>query len=371
MKKIAFALKRYLNLTETFIYAQLKSLSSFEAVVLADEVRNLEKFPHPKVFSISDLPPLGQLIEKITDPFGGFKYFKKVIKEEGVSLIHAHFGWEGIFMLPLKRRLGLPLVTSFYGIDVYKMTRNPIYAAQQRKLFKEGDLFIACSEQMRKDLVGMGCPEEKSRTYYLGVDLSKLKYKRRSVNAGEPLQVLMCGRFIEKKGFIYGLRAFHQVLGEHGSIKLKIIGSGPKEEEIKEYIKKHSLENSVSLLGNRTYNEYIDELYRSHVMMSPSITAGSGDQEGLPMVLIEAQATGMPVIATNYAGIPELIDDGVNGYLAREKSIDDLAGALNKMLDHPELVEKFGGAGRSRVEERFDLLKQVRKLESKYKELIG
>jgi len=370
MKKIAFALKRYLNLTETFIYSQLKNISAYETLVLAEEVRNKEKFPHPEVFSISDLPPLNRFLEKLADPFGYFGYYKKVMRDQDVSLIHAHFGWEGIFLLPLARRLKVPLVTSFYGLDVYKMTKNPVYALQQRKLFREGALFITCSKQMREDLIRMGAPADKTRTYYLGVDLGKLHFWERAVKAGEPLKVLMCGRFIEKKGFIYGLKAFEEAKKRRPNMRLALIGSGPAEDELRAYIREHSLENSVSLMGNKNYNEYIEELYSSHVLMSPSITAESGDQEGLPMVLIEALASGMPVIATRYAGIPELVGDGINGFTAGEKSVDELSNALEKLAVDPGLVKRLGKSGRAVVEERFDAVKQAKKIENEYKELL-
>ena len=364
MDTISFVIKKYLNHTETFIYEPLKALKSYNAIVLTEEKRNLDLFPYPQVFSFSDLPLLQKII-----PGSRKTFFKKIIMQNNARLLHAHFAWEGMDLIPLKMELGIPLVTSLYGIDVYMHTRNPIYKMQLNNLFKIGDKFLVCSDAMRKDIINGGCSKDKAILLYLGVNLDKLKYLKRMPQDRE-ISIIMCGRFIDKKGFIYGIQAVAKLLRTNKNIKLKIIGDGPLRKYFEDYIKENNLEYNVLLLGTKSYKEYIEELLKSHIILAPSIEAASGNKEGLPMVLIEALATGIPAVATGYSGIPELVIDNKTGFTTKEKDVDQIAECLLKFIDNPVLLSEFGQNGRALVEEKFDLAKQTRKLENIYKELI-
>ena len=370
MKKIACAVKRYLNRTETFIYTQIRNLSAFQAVVLTGELRNLGEFPHEKIFSLSSLSPISQLLEKIMSPFGGSGYFRKIIREEGVSLIHAHFSWEGISMLPLKRRVGLPMITSFYGRDVYLFNKDLVFRWRLKDLFKGGDLFLTFSDRMRTHVIGLGCPQEKIRTHHGGVDPGKFDLKLRKILPGENINILIVGRLVEKKGIEYGIKAFSMISGRYPAAMLNIIGDGPLEGELNALISALGLTGRVRLFGAKSHSDYIVELKRAHIMLSPSVAARSGDEEGgINTTVIEALATGLPVIATEHSG-SELVFDGRTGYIVKERDEKDLAAKMGLLLSSPGKMIVFGEAGRKLIEDDFDIVKQTKKLEAIYKELI-
>ena len=109
----------------------------------------------------------------------------------------------------------------------------------------------------------------------------------------------------------------------------------------------------------------------SHIFILPSITSANGDKEGIPNVLKEAQATGMPVISTYHAGIPELVLNGRSGYLVKERDTNGLSERLIHLIENPDLWFEFGKIGRKHVEEQFNLHKQIMKLEKIYKEMIS
>ena len=132
-----------------------------------------------------------------------------------------------------------------------------------------------------------------------------------------------------------------------------------------------SSSRNIYFLGSKTHAEYIEEIKKCHIFMSPSVTARSGDSEGLPTVLIEAAAIGRPLLATQHSGIPEIVQDGRNGLLAPEKDVDALAANMVKMLDNPDKWPAYSEYGRRLVEEQFNLEKQAAQLESYYKELVG
>jgi glycosyltransferase involved in cell wall biosynthesis len=265
----------------------------------------------------------------------------------------------GVYALSFCKKNKIPLITSFYGLDVYQHTRSPFYRWQLRQLFKYGILFLACSEKMRNDLIKLGAPADKTKVQYGGATLSRFPYSQRAPE--KEITILMCGRFVEKKGFQYGIDAFNRISAEFPQVKLKIIGSGSLESVLKKAAGKN-----IEFLGAKSHAEYIEEIKKCHIFMSPSVTAKNGDSEGLPTVLIEAAAIGRPLIATKHSGIPEIVHDGKNGLLVPERDVPALADVLRKMLRKPEAWIDFSRYGRALVEKSFDLTKQAQKLEAYY-----
>ncbi|MDR1453647.1 MAG: glycosyltransferase [Candidatus Margulisbacteria bacterium] len=352
MLKIALYTTRFLDLSETFIYEPLRLFQKTEAVVYAWQRRNAEIFPYAPC------------------RIGTEKYLRGQLAADGIQLIHAHYGYIGVSALGFLPKRRLPLLTSFYGLDVYQHTRNPVYRWQLRRLFRRGDLFLACSQKMRGDLIKLGAPENKVEVVYGGADLAKFPYAHNPSAPGQPVNILMCGRFVEKKGFLYGLRAFLKVAPQYPGLRLKLIGSGRLEPELKQEAESSAFSSQVEFLGSRSHAEYIEELKKCHIFMSPSVTARSGDSEGLPTVLIEAAAIGRPLLSTRHSGIPEIVREGKNGLLAPERDVDALAVNIARLLSAPERWPEYAEYGRRLVENQFDLRKQAAKLENYYARLI-
>lgn len=367
---IAQFTNRFLDISETFIYEPLRLMKSYHPVIFCFQKRNQDKFPYEPIFSLSDLSSKEQKKEQLRAVFGQEKYFNNLINQKNIKVVHAHYGFGGIYALQFKKKNPeLKIMVNFYGLDVYQHTKNPLYRWQLKQLFKNADLFLVCSEKMKADLIKLGAPAEQVRVQYGGADLKKIGFT--NPNAGDEIVFLMCGRFVEKKGFEYGARAFLRSCGKNEHIKLKIIGQGTLEKELKQIVTENPYKDRVEFLGALSHDQYLKEIENAQVFMSPSVTAKNGDQEGLPTVLIEAAAIGRPLIATNYSGIPEIVQDGVNGLLVKEKDVVGISEAIDKMVAEKKKWKQYAVNGRKIVEEKFDMIKQTAKIEHYYQELMG
>jgi glycosyltransferase involved in cell wall biosynthesis len=364
MDKIAYAVHNYLGLSETFIYEPLRHIKAFQPFVLAVTKENLDKFPYPRIYSVSDLPLHQRALEFLTKSF-----FKKVIRDEKPKLIHAHFGWEGIHMLPLKRYSNLPMVTSLYGADISMYPRSPVYRMQLKKLFREGDLFLAACEDLKKRAIELGCPENKILVQYCGIDLERFQFIPPHTKRGEITTILMLGRLVEKKGFDYGIKAFAKSFKNHKNIRLRIIGSGPQKNSLADLIESLGLGSVVNLEEGKNHQEVARAMQEADIFMMTYITARSGNAEGTPSVIKEAQAVGLPVITTKHAGVPEGVLEGETGFLAEEKDVEEISKKLNQLIENRDLRIQFGERGRNFVREKFNLINQVRELEDIYRKL--
>ncbi|MDC0977771.1 glycosyltransferase [bacterium] len=370
MNQIGYLTTRFLDRSETFIYEPLKLIKNFHVIALALQRRNQELFPYEDIYTIDDLDEKKKKRDLFLGTIGREKYLASKIMEHDLKLIHAHYGFMGIYALQYKKKCNLPLITSFYGLDVYQHTQNPFYRFQLKRLFKKGELFLVCSNKMRQDLISLGAPASRTVVHYGAADLNKFTFSFKGAEEREDITILMCGRFVEKKGFEFGINAFLKVARENENIRLKIIGSGHLEAKFKHLIEKSPFGDQVELLGNCSHQEYIEELKNCHIFIAPSVTAKTGDSEGLPTVLIEAAALGKPLLATNHSGIAEIVHHRKNGLLSEEKDTVGLASNLRKMINDNYRWIDYAQYGRALVEKEFNFSKQIEKLEELYQEII-
>lgn len=365
MHKIAHLTVKYLNFSETFIYEQIRNMKQFEPVVFTLSTRNQGTFPVKELFSMSSLPYLKQKEESLRSIFGRSEYFKRLLKELDIKLIHAHFAYMGNYALQFKKYFNIPLITSFYGLDIYQLTKNPLYRLQLKRLFQKGDLFTGYSSVMRERAIELGCPPEKVITFTVGIDLNRFRFKER--RPGNTINFLYIGRLVEKKGVIFGIRAFAKSYQKHKNINLTIVGDGPLYNEIDSEIKKLGMTNNIKMLGYVPNTSA--ELDNADVFISPSVVAKNGDAEGgINVTVIEALACGIPALVTKQTQ-SDLIFDGRTGFVAKEKDPDDLSAKMDILIENPELIPKFGIMGRQ-MAEKLDSKSQVAKLENIYRKLI-
>lgn len=347
----------YLPGSETFIYELITGVyPNYPGIVVtAKEMKNLERFPFSEVYHFEDFGNLAPFLE-----------------EKGVSLIHGHFGVGGTRVLEVKKKTGLPLITSFHGVDAFALPEtNAEYRENLNRLFAEGELFTAVSRFMAKRLIELGCPEHKIRVFHCGIDLAKFQYQPRTLpQKGEPWQILSVGRLKEKKGMSVLVEAFAKVVQEIPDTRLTIVGEGGQRKRLERMIKELGLAGIVTLTGELTHSEVAALMGKAHIFCLASLTAKDGDREGIPVVLMEAMAAGVPVVSTYHSGIPELISDGVNGLLAQEADSGDLAEKLLMLLNWPQLWPDFTAEARSVIEAQFNIEKQVPQLERFY-ELVS
>ena len=288
------------------------------------------------------------------------------------DIIYCHFGHIGMRGDVLRELGGLrgKLVTVFHGYDMstfLKERGDRVYDG----LLERGDLFLPISDHWRQRLIGLGADPSKIVVHHMGVDLSRFAFAPRTRAPGEPTNVLQIARLVEKKGLRYGIEAVAKVTRERpGSITYNIVGDGPERPELEALVARLGVGDSVVFHGWKRQDEIVGFLDRAHLLLCPSVTAASGDMEGIPVALMEAMAQGLPVLTTRHSGIPELVEDGVSGYLVEERDAEALADRLVQLIDHPEQWPILGEAGRKRVVDEFDVDALNLRLTQLFRELL-
>jgi glycosyltransferase involved in cell wall biosynthesis len=224
---------------------------------------------------------------------------------------------------------------------------------------RHGTLFLAVSEAVRRAALERGFPPERTVTHYLGVDLARFA----SEGEREPGLVLHVGRLVEKKGTGVLLDAVARL----PQARLVVIGEGPLRPALQRRAAAHG--DRVRFLGSLPEEEVARWMRRASLLAAPSITARDGDAEGLPTVVVEAAASGLPVVATRHSGIPEAVTDAETGFLVPERDAEALADKMALLLGSGELRRRMGEAARRRARTDFDLARQTARLEAIYDRL--
>jgi colanic acid/amylovoran biosynthesis glycosyltransferase len=295
-----------------------------------------------------------------------FKYSKKALflslifyiypfLNNNFDIIHCHFGPNGKFGALLKE-IGVikgKLVTSFHGTD---MSKHILKRGKDtyKSLFKIGDAFMPISNYWKKVLIELGFPESKIVVHRMGIELEKFAFKKATHNNGIT-RFISIGRLVEKKGFEYAIRAIAILVKEFSDIEYNIIGDGPLRNNLDSLISILNLKNKVNILGYKTREEIIKLLRKSDVLLAPSVTAKNGDQEGIPIVIMEAMAIGLPVISSYHTGIPELVLDGKSGFLVSEKDVNGIAAKIKYLIKNPEKRIKLCKKARDTIEKYYNV----------------
>jgi colanic acid/amylovoran biosynthesis glycosyltransferase len=381
MQKVAHYIFRYLPLTETWIYPQVAILKKFDPIILCRRSENLGQFPAEAIFSFRDSHSyLNRVYQSVRYGENCYlRFYESVIQSQKPVLIHAHFGDKGYEILPLAKKCGIPLVTSFYGVDAGRLIMlDPVWNDRFSELFHSGAAFLAEGNHMSQTLQKLGCPNEKIHVIRLGINLDRFPYQERDGRA--EIRILAAGAFREKKGHPYTIQAFNRLAPQYNNISLTLIGDAashrPYEMEEKQKILaaiEHSqVSDRVKLLGFQPYGVFIRELYAHDIFISPSVHATDGDSEGgAPVAIIEASASGMPIVSTLHCDIPEVVMDSVSGFLVAEKDSDALAEKLEQLITDAGLRKRMGIAGRKHIEKNYDMKVQVPKLEKVYETISG
>lgn len=359
-----------LTYSETFILGQAESLRRFTPYYAGlRRVGELET-PPGRTIVVSDGTPRGRAGELLYKATGLAPRLVSRLRALRPVLMHAHFGTNGAMALPLARRLRVPLVVTFHGRDATVhddhlragTLRERRLVTRRPELIRQGALFIAVSEHIRRQLLDRGFPPEKVVTHYNGIDTTFFT-PREGPPSAEPA-VLFVGRLVEKKGAAGLLRAMAEVQRAVPGARLVLIGDGPLRATLEEQAR--ALGVRCAFLGKLSAGAVLDHMRAAQVFCLPSLTASNGDTEGLPTVVLEALAAGVPTVSTLSAGTPEAVTDGETGLLVPERDEGALAAALIRLLRDAPLRERLARAGRRVVVERFDAAVQARALETLY-----
>lgn len=360
------------KVSEPFISQQGGALLRYSPLYLGRQ-RFGEAPPGVVTHAVQDLPNqrsvwarLNQVLTRDVRPY------RQLLRDERPALIHAHFGVDAVYALPLARQLNVPLVTTFHGFDATTSNVSLLrsgspawinYLVFRKQLAMRGQLFLCVSEYIRRRVLALGFPAERTHVHYIGIDTDNVR--PRQAEMAEPV-VLHVARLTEKKGTEFLIRAFAALPSSLAQYKLVIIGEGPLRLKLERLAIDLGVAERVSFLGAQPHESVLAWMRRAATLVLPSVVAATGDAEGLGMVLLEAAALGVPVVGTQHGGIPEVVVDGQTGFLVPERDVDALTSRLQALLQNDGLRLQMGVAARRLVETRFDIRKQTAKLEKFY-----
>jgi len=362
-KSVLIFRKKLLAYSETFIADQGRYLPQYMPFYCGfdSDSSGLGLLPDSKVILLNKYAKHKNLA-KILFRAGRFNHqWLSEIDAVSPAIIHAHFLNDGIDALKLGQKLEVPLITTLHGHDITKPEKKSWLKCGRKAFFDRVDRVIAVSDYIYAQALENGCPEQKLLKHSIGIDLQKFSSEKHET--GNP-SLLFVGRLVEKKGCIYLLQALRILQKKNPDISLTIVGNGPLEDELRQYVTDHRL--NVAFVGRESAEQIRQRLSQAWVFVAPSITAENGDAEGLGMVFLEAQALKTPVVSYASGGVVEAVEDGVSGLLLKEKDIDGLAEKIAYLIENGTLRQKYGQNGRSRVEKLFDIRQQCVILERIY-----
>lgn len=360
--------------SETFIRSQGESMTRYEAFYFGLQNADGLLLPRDRSVLLCEQRPLGGLQVAAFKATGLAPSLTRKLRSTGAKIIHAHFGTEAWRAMQLRRPVDLPVVVTFHGADATtddSTLRNTSASARQLvrhrpKIFAGATRCIAVSHYIGQRLIAQGCPPEKMVVHQIGVDSG---WFRPRVETTRTLGVLFVGRLVEKKGLIDLLKAITLMNGRgHGSSELTIVGDGPERANLEAAANRMRI--TAHFVGMQSHPSVRDLMHKANVLVVPSLTALSGESEGLPTVIREAQASGLPVIATRTAGAPEAITHGTDGLLVPPRDAALLADELERLMTDQVLQDALR-AGGLRTAASVDISKQTASLEDIYDDVLA
>ena len=275
-----------------------------------------------------------------------------------VQLVHGHFAHVGYECIPIKQKNNLPLVVSFYGYDYEAIPfQSPEWNNKYKELFAIADLVIAEGKAGASKLLQMGCEQNKIRVLHLGVDVSTIPFHSR-VKKQQELKLIQIAAWREKKGQAYTVDAFIQAFETCPNMTLTLVGEGNDEviNAQKEKLKRVGLLSKVTFVPRMEYSQLYEYVKDFQVFIHPSCYASNMDCEGgAPIVLLDVQATGMPVISTTHCDIPDEVISGKTGLLTPEKDVKGLADSIKFFYNMDQnKYNEFAVAGREHVKSEYN-----------------
>ena len=360
------------------IYRQVTALREVKTFVMTKKLQNRERFPFDDI----------ELIPKPrTNPFrhgwlkfverrppivyrGEYQALSNLLERRGAELMHIYFGHTGVHLLPFIECWRRPCVVSFHGADVMLKAANPDYADKLRKVFQAAPLILARSRSLERRLIALGCPPERIRINRTGVPLQQFPVLRRTAPEDGAWHFLQACRLIPKKGLTTCLRAFALFLKTNPRAELFIAGKGPLQPMLEALAAELGITPHVHFTGFLSQPDLLALYQRCHIFLHPSEMPADENQEGIPNSILEAMATGMPVLATKHGGIPEAVEHGRCGALVDERDFAALAAEMEKMTRRRHSFSEMGVLASESVAANFEQRIQIAALEAHYHEAV-
>ena len=359
--------------SETFIVAQAAAMRRFSPFFVGWRRMAGIELPEQTSWTVDGGGLRGKLRELRFRYVGPTREQVARLQARSPRLVYAHFAPDGHAAIQLAEQLGVPLVTALHGYDV-TMSDKAIgatrlgreYLLGRPRLQEKGALFLTCSAYVRRRGLEIGYPGERTIVHSIGVDVER--FKPPTVRRREKF-VLFVGRLVEKKGCGSLIEAMAQVQRRIPAAELVVIGGGPLRLAYEAQAAARGVR--CRFFGSQPTTVVRDWMGRAAIFCVPSVVAASGDAEGFGMVFIEAQAMGLPVVSTLSGGIPEAVMHGETGLLVSELNPAALAEAILQLMQNDELWQRYSAAGRRRVVDQFNLVRQTERLENVFEQLLA
>jgi len=388
------SVKTWLPRTQKWLHRQITDLpASFDIRVACRETFNLDAFPISPIEAFDErdvsFPPgnwlldIGRDIPGVRDAVDQWELRRWVVWRsqigDGADIVHSHFGQIGWRDVGVARRLDAHHVTTFYGYDCSLLpTRQPKWRRRYPELFEHVDSVLCEGPHMKRTVADLGCPPEKITVHHLGVDADAIPFRERTRQTDdEPVEFMIASSFKPKKGIPDAIEALGR-LAEDIDFRLTLVGdatgierSAEEKRRIEAAIDDHGLEDRIRRPGFLDYDELIETMLDHDVLIAPSRRSERGDSEGgAPVTLIAAHATGMPIVSTTHADIPNVVLNDETGYLSPERDTDALTANLARIVRNADRWPEMGRRARERVEAEFNTNIQSQRLADHYRSLV-
>jgi colanic acid/amylovoran biosynthesis glycosyltransferase len=285
--------------------------------------------------------------------------YVSLFQRQRIDSVLAEFGPSGVAVMGACQQLNLPLVVHFHGFDLSVRWVLERYASAYSVMFRQAGGLIAVSRAMQRKLIDMGALPEK--VYYNPCGVNCELFGGASPADAEPL-VLSVGRFVEKKGPQLTLAAFARVLQLYPEARLRMIGDGPLLETCRKLSHNLAINHAVTFLGSQPHRFVAEEMRRARLFAQHSVEAPSGDSEGTPVAILEAGASGLPVVSTYHGGIPDVVIDNETGLLVQERDVAGMASQMLRLLHDPAFAAAMGQAAQRRIKLHFSARRGINHL---------
>ena len=381
-RKVIVYRKEILRAGETFIRAQVRSYQRWRVVLFGERIwpggLSLEGIESRTL--LASRPNLAERVFAKAWQTAGVApaSVMRKFEAEGADLLHAHFGQDGVLAWPYACKLNVPLVVTLHGHDVnvrpaayrageygFWQKRYPdqfVVLAGQRNVH-----FIAVSNAIRQAAIDYGVPKDRIVVCYTGVDTQRF-YPGPKPIAERPHRIVFIGHLVEMKGCACLIEAFQEIVRCIPRAELVLIGDGPLKGALEGLARK--LDVRVQFLGAVPHDALRQHLNEARVFCLPSITTSNGYFEAFGMVLLEAQACGVPVV-TSARGGREGVAEGVTGFTFPERDVKTLVRRVCDILRNDELAARLSGAGPEYVRQHFDIMRCTKRIEDFYDDILS
>ena len=340
--------------SETFVRANLAGLPFAITAYFGDELPLAQ--PWRLAYGVS------VLISKLFTRLGWLRLAgwpaaavaKRLVRRHQPDLLLVEFGFHAVRVMEAAAECERPLVVHFRGSDLSAWTKFGSQKMRYRRLMRIASGAIVKSQPMRQTLLDLGMESERILISASGANETLF---HSSAPGSAPPVFLAVGRFVAKKGPLLTIRAFAELVKHYprAGVALWMVGEGPLQKQAQDLVRQLDLESVVRFLGAQPQQEVAALMRQVRGFVQHSVVAPDGDSEGNPVAVMEAQLSGLPVVATHHAGIPEVVRHGESGWLVAEGDVGGMAAGLQRLVEDPVLAQRWGQVGRSSVQQRFTI----------------